>query len=113
MTLKSAKNKFRTFKRDIIEHNEINWNEVEILIDFIDPYVKVNNSTFTHFTEIIYKCKKENKISSSETMTIVREIDNILEFLKVESITESILLALFVSSAIGVAAYYIAKSFLI
>lgn len=75
-------------KTAILKDGKVDFVETDVLLDFIDSYVKASNIKFVEFKKLLLKCRENGKITPDESDRLISEIENISAFLTIESITE-------------------------
>ena len=84
MTIQEARCKFENLKTAILSDGKIDWTETEVLLDFIDWYVKSDNAKFVEFKKLLLKCREDGKIDEEESKLLASRLDSISSFLKIE-----------------------------
>lgn len=84
MTIPKAREKFENLKTAILSDGKVDWTETEVLLDFIDWYVKSDNAKFVEFKKLLLKCREDGKIDEEESKLLASRLDSISSFLKIE-----------------------------
>ena len=91
MTIKKCITKFEELKAKILADGKIDYEEAEVLLDFIAPYARSGNKNFTELYKAIVSAKMDGVITHEESESIIQHINNVTKFLNLEAKIEHFL----------------------
>lgn len=101
MTLREASKRFEGLRKILLANGKIDWAETDLLLEFIEPYVRAENARFCKFKEVIIKCREDNQITEEESALLISEIKRISSFLQIEKVVETTFLAILGALVLG------------
>lgn len=112
MTIANARKKFEELKATVLEDGKVDIVEAYVLLEFIEPYARAGNKPFEQFNEILRKCTADKQITEDESQELVKAIDKMSKFLKLEAIVECVFFGGLLTVLVVLAVIFIAKSFI-
>lgn len=88
MTIAKVQKKFENLKHMVLEDGKIDIVETYAIIDFIEPYVQAGNQKFVRFAALLKKYVEDKVMTEQESEDIIRAMNDVSKFLKVESVVE-------------------------
>lgn len=95
MKYKNAIDGFKHMSQSILEDGKVDINEANMLREFIYPYVLQGNQKFIEFDKMIYKYMEDGQITKEESDELVKLINDISHFLKIDNFVCNIVMFLF------------------
>lgn len=101
MKYKNALESFKHMSQSILADGKVDMNEAKMLKEFIYPYVLQGNTRFIEFNMMIDKYMEDGQITKDESDELIKLINDISLFLKIDNFVCNTMMFLFFGFIVG------------
>lgn len=109
MTIRKTLKKFEALKEAVKRDGKVDWQETEVILDFISPYCRSGNRDFMELHRHLMQAREDNIIDKEESDVICNDLDLVAAHLARELKIEKVLAVAVLASLVGFLGWHLLK----